>query len=120
MVMIKNAKEILVGGVFIFTIGFIVWPPYENYNYWVWISDEFIGSIIIVPVFILSILLGLLFNILANIKTSNFIISSILMYVIGIVIIESVLEPLSPAHLILYGIIVAGFVVSVATSNYLW
>lgn len=117
--MIKDIKEILISGVFIFIIGFIIWPPYDRYNYWAWLSDGFIGSIILVPILILSIISGAIFKIVADTQLFNFIVSSIIAYIIGMYMIETVWEPISPAHFILYGSIVAGFVIGVAISDHL-
>lgn len=117
--MFHSIKEIAVSGVFAFVAGFFVWPP--RYNYWASLYDAFgISSdyVLLAVMLLFSILLGAGFERITDVRLLNFVVGGLIAYLIGMWWIEREMEPISPVHLILYGVVLVGFVAGVAVSDY--
>ncbi len=115
--MIQDMKEILISCLFIFIVGFIIWPPYDTF--WSGIYSVFGETTLILAILLMSVLFSSVFGGLSGVGLFNFVSSSVIVYIISMWAIERILEPNSPVHFILYGIILFGFIIGVATSDYL-
>lgn len=114
-----DLKEIVFSGIFAFITGFILWPPRSNY--WMTVNERLGGEwgmIIIITVFILSIIFGFIFGKVTDVQLFNFISGGIIVYLIGMWMIEMEINPTSPVHLLLYGLLLVTLASGLTISNY--
>lgn len=113
---VSEVKEVVLSGVFAFVAGFCLWPPRRNY--WASLLGPSSGYIAIAVVILLSILLGTGFEQITDVRLLSFVVGGIIAYIVGMWWIEIEMEPISPVHLILYGVVLIGLVGGVAVSGY--
>lgn len=117
--MIRDLKEIVFSGIFAFVTGFVLWPPRDNY--WMIVDERLSGDwgmVIIIIVLLLSIIFGFIFGKVTDVRLFNFISGGVIMYLIGMWLIEIEIDPISPVHLLLYGLLLATLAGGVVISKY--
>ncbi|WP_132057904.1 hypothetical protein [Halorussus amylolyticus] len=110
--MSRDVPEILLSGILAFVVGYLIWPPRRVY--WTAVSD-----VVGVPVTLLLVAgvcvgVGVVVCLFASISPRNFAGGGLVAYLVGMVLIESILVPDSPVHLLLYGGVLVCLVVGVA------
>lgn len=99
--------EVTLSGIVIFIAGFVLWPPTDSiWQWWTVISEgPEMGLIVLIVLIGLSTATGLGLSTVGNIRPSNLIIGGILAFITGMLLINLIISPDSPSHLLLYGFI---------------
>lgn len=107
-----DAVEIAVGGLLAAVGGALIWPP--RYVYWTAVADVVGAPVTLLLVAGICVGLGAAVGLFAPISPRNFAGGGLVAYLVGMVLIESILAPESPVHLMLYGGVLVCLVVGVA------
>ena len=99
--------EVLAAAALTLVIGLLVWTP--RYVYWAAVADILGETPTLVFVALLTICLGLWVARTTSLALSHLVAGGLLGYVAGMAAIEIVLAPISPAHLVLYALLLACF-----------
>lgn len=101
----------LLSGLFALLAGAVVWPPVEGLLYWT--AFDALGDAVILPVLLVSALLGAGFAYLTPIEPRSFAIGATGAYLLGMGIVRVGLAPDSPVHFVLYSVVLIGLAIGV-------
>lgn len=90
--------------------GALVWPPVEGLRYWTRLEP--IGDAVVIPVAVVSVLLGAGFARFVPVAPRSFAVGATGAY-LGAMGAIALTGPESPVHLVLYGIVLLGLIVGV-------
>lgn len=108
--MLRDSLETIVSGVLVFAVGYLLWPPFPGQFYWGVVSDVVGGIPTILVVIGLCISFGFVVRMTTPINPINFAIGGLLAYFVGMVLIDTNIEPGSPVHWYGYGLMLAGMI----------
>ena len=97
----KDLREIALSWIFVLLVGWILWPP--RAVYWQSLAKYVGDPLTLLTVGILALGSGFAFVHLTTVQARPLVAGAGLAYLSGMVVIETVLAPDSPVHLILYG-----------------
>ncbi|SEQ33232.1 hypothetical protein [Natrinema salaciae] len=100
--------DVAASAVLAFVAGVALWPP--RHVYWVRVSSVLGESLTLGAVGVLAVIVGVVAVALLELRLSAFVGGVLLAYAVGMALIAVVLEPISPVHLVLYGGLIACFV----------
>ncbi|MDS0477572.1 hypothetical protein [Natrinema sp. 1APR25-10V2] len=106
--------EIAASAVFVFAAGFALWPP--RHVYWSRVGNVLGEPLTLALVVVLAVIVGGGAVALLNVRLAAFAAGGLIAYVAGMALIAVVIEPISPVHLVLYGGLLACFVLGAAIS----
>jgi|GEM_PF-486955 len=98
--------ETLAAAAFALVAGLLLWPP--GAVYWTGVANVLGDGVTLALVSTLALVLGAWFARTAALALSHLLVGGVIAYGLGMVAIEVLLQPISPAHLIWYGALLAG------------
>ena len=111
----SRPKAVVVSAAYAFLAGLVVWPPVEALLYWRWLPGvSAVGDLIVLPVAVVSVSLGVGFATATGIGPRTFLVGGAAAYLLGMATIETAIAPESPAHLVLYVLVLVALTVGVA------
>ncbi|QLG28388.1 hypothetical protein HUG10_12885 [Halorarum halophilum] len=117
--MFRDALETIVSGILAFAIGYLLWPPFPGQFYWGAVSDVVGGFVTLLVIIGLCFSFGFIVRNTTPITSVNFAIGSLLAYLVGMYLIAATMEPDSPVHWLVYGLMLAGTIFGHAPSEIL-
>ena len=110
-----HLRQVAASALFALVAGAVVWPPVEELVYWT--ALEPIGDAVVVPVALVSALLGAGFARLVPVAPRSFALGATGAYLAGMGVAEVWLGPESPVHLLLYSVVLIGLAVGVGVTS---
>lgn len=96
--------DIIISGILILIAGLLLWPPVTELLYWDIVADVITGTVAVLVVFTLCIAFGVIIRKTTSIHPLYFAVGGLFAYLVGMNRIDVILEPESPVHWILYGV----------------
>ena len=112
----REAIETLGSSIIIFVTGYIIWPPSVN-SWWWEILPGSSDFIVLAALLAICVPVGIGISALIGIRLSHLTLGGFLAYLTGMMLIDSMIQPDSPAHYIGYGSILLFIFLGAAVWN---
>ncbi|WP_254763845.1 hypothetical protein [Natrinema marinum] len=110
-----RSTAVAASAVLAFVAGFALWPP--RHVYWSRVANALGEPLTLALVVVLAVIVGSGAVALLEVRFAEFAAGGLIAYVAGMALIAIVIEPISPVHLVLYGGLLACFVLGAAIST---
>ena len=105
-----NPIDVAASAVVLFVVGIVLWPPADVlWEWWGVLPESMRGDLVLLAMlFVSSGAAGAGLSRLVGVGLAELAVGGVIAYAVGMGLIEIAIAPDSPAHLLLYGVILVG------------